>query len=79
MHIEAARENAENFGELAKEVEVFPRKVASALRAKAQSASIFEMVWNGLKQCVFPRVSLVLEPALRCRCVLPMVGYVWRY
>ena len=79
MHIEAARENAENFGELAKEVEVFPRKVASALRAKAQSANIFEMIWNGLKQYVVLRVSLVLRLVLNCRCVFPIVGYVWRY
>ena len=34
VHLNAARENADNFNELAKEVEVFPRKVASALRVQ---------------------------------------------
>ena len=31
MHLHAARDNAERFSEIAKEVELFPRKVASAL------------------------------------------------
>ena len=53
VHLNAARENADSFNEIAKEVEVFPRKVASALRVQAQSAGIFETIWNGIKQCVF--------------------------
>ena len=52
VHLNAAKENAERFSELSKEVEVFPRKVASALRAQAQSAGIFETIWNGIKECV---------------------------
>ncbi|KAJ8486921.1 hypothetical protein ONZ51_g4521 [Trametes cubensis] len=43
-------ENAEKFSELAKEVEVFPRKVASALRLKAEPQGFFESVWTGLEE-----------------------------
>ena len=51
--LNAARENADSFNELAKEVEVFSRKVVSALRVQVQPADIFEMIWNGTKQYVF--------------------------
>ncbi|KAI0663377.1 hypothetical protein C8Q70DRAFT_353375 [Cubamyces menziesii] len=50
VHLNAARENAEKFSELAKEVEVFPRKVASALRLKAEPQGFFESVWTGLEE-----------------------------
>ena len=51
--MESARETAENFNELAKDVEVFPRKVAAALKVKAESAGIFESMWNWLTRYVF--------------------------
>ncbi|CDO69161.1 hypothetical protein BN946_scf185042.g63 [Trametes cinnabarina] len=50
VHLNAARENAERFGELGKDVEVFPRKVASALRLKAEPQGFFESVWTGIEE-----------------------------
>lgn len=50
MHIDTARENAERFHELAREVEVFPRKVAAALRIKAEPAGFFESIWTGIEE-----------------------------
>ncbi|KAI0335075.1 hypothetical protein GY45DRAFT_1431142 [Cubamyces sp. BRFM 1775] len=50
VHLNAARTNADKFSELAKEVEVFPRKVASALRLKAEPQGFFESVWTGLEE-----------------------------
>ncbi|KAI0666005.1 hypothetical protein C8Q78DRAFT_1083561 [Trametes maxima] len=50
VHLNGARENAEKFGELSKEVEVFPRKVASALRLKAEPQGFFESVWTGIEE-----------------------------
>ena len=50
MHLHAARDNAERFNDLAKEVELFPRKVASALRIKAEPAGFFESIWTGIEE-----------------------------
>ncbi|KAI0759849.1 hypothetical protein BD413DRAFT_268268 [Trametes elegans] len=50
VHLNAARENAENFSELGKAVEVFPLKVASALRVRAEPAGFFESVWTGIEE-----------------------------
>ncbi|KAI0743993.1 hypothetical protein C8Q80DRAFT_1184442 [Daedaleopsis nitida] len=50
VHLNAARANAESFNELSKEVEVFPRKVASALRIKAEPVGFFESVWTGIEE-----------------------------
>ena len=47
-----ARENAESFNELAREVEIFPRKVAAALRLQVQNVNLFNFVWGTIKQCV---------------------------
>ena len=57
VHLNAARENADSFNELAKEVEVFPRKVASALKVQAQSAGILETAWNAITQYVLNRLA----------------------
>ncbi|KAI0779540.1 hypothetical protein C8Q74DRAFT_1198433 [Fomes fomentarius] len=50
VHLNAAKENADNFNELSKQVEVFPRKVASALRIKAEPQGFFESVWTGIEE-----------------------------
>ncbi|KAI9067327.1 hypothetical protein FKP32DRAFT_1620595 [Trametes sanguinea] len=50
VHLDAARENMERFNELGKDVEVFPRKVASALRLKAEPQGFFESVWTGIEE-----------------------------
>ncbi|KAI0358638.1 hypothetical protein OH77DRAFT_1200222 [Trametes cingulata] len=50
VHLNAAKENAEKFSELGKEVEVFPRKVASALRLKAEPEGFFESIWTGIEE-----------------------------
>ncbi|OSD07028.1 hypothetical protein PYCCODRAFT_1431206 [Trametes coccinea BRFM310] len=50
VHLNAARENGERFSELGKDVEVFPRKVASALRLKAEPQGFFESVWTGIEE-----------------------------
>ncbi|KAH9929590.1 uncharacterized protein BXZ73DRAFT_90431 [Epithele typhae] len=50
VHLKAARRNAELFSELAKDVEHFPRKVASALRIKAEPTGFFESVWTGIEE-----------------------------
>ena len=46
----AARSIAENFNELSKEIEVFPQKVATALRVQAQDAGILGDVWSAVKK-----------------------------
>ncbi|KAI0823429.1 hypothetical protein BC628DRAFT_1450923 [Trametes gibbosa] len=50
VHLNAAKENADKFGELGKEVEVFPLKVASTLRVKAEPDGFFESVWTGIEE-----------------------------
>ncbi|KAI8993973.1 hypothetical protein BD414DRAFT_269019 [Trametes punicea] len=50
VHLNAAKENVEKFSELGKEVEVFPRKVASALRLKAEPEGFFGSIWTGLEE-----------------------------
>ncbi|KAI0368294.1 hypothetical protein BV20DRAFT_1122849 [Pilatotrama ljubarskyi] len=50
VHLNAAKENAERFSELGKEVEIFPRKVASALRIKAEPGGFFESIWTGIEE-----------------------------
>ncbi|KAH9858915.1 hypothetical protein C2E23DRAFT_800626 [Lenzites betulinus] len=50
VHLNAAKENADNFSELGKEVEVFPLKVASTLRVKAEPSGFFESVWTGIEE-----------------------------
>ena len=77
MHLNAARENAEKFSELAKEVEVFPRKVASALRLKAEPQGFFESVWTGLEECVCteitgPHMTDITDRILGCACLYGM-------
>ena len=52
VHINTARDNAERFHELAREVEVFPRKVAAALRIKAEPSGFFESIWTGIEEYV---------------------------
>ncbi len=57
MHLNASKAHAEKFSDLSKEVELFPRKVASALRIKAEPAGFFESVWTGIEEYVrAPRV-----------------------
>ena len=46
----AARSIAENFNELSKEIEVFPQKVATALRVQTQDAGILGNVWSTVKK-----------------------------
>ena len=50
VYTKAAKDNADRFHELAKEVEVFPRKVAAALRIKAEPAGFFESIWTGIEE-----------------------------
>ncbi|KAI0694985.1 hypothetical protein C8T65DRAFT_666138 [Cerioporus squamosus] len=50
VHLNASRAHAEKFSGLCKEVEVFPRKVASALRIKAEPVGFFESVWTGIEE-----------------------------
>ena len=45
----AARNIAEHFSELAKEIEVFPQKVATAIRVQAQSTSVLGRIWYTIK------------------------------
>ena len=52
MHLHAARDTAERFSELSRAVEDFPRKVASALRIKAEPQGFFESIWTGIEECV---------------------------
>ena len=50
MHLNASKAHAEKFHDLSKEVEVFPRKVAAALRIKAEPAGFFESIWTGIEE-----------------------------
>ena len=52
VHLNASRSNAESFSELAREVELFPRKVASALRIKAEPPGFFAGLWTGIEEYV---------------------------
>ena len=62
VHMSTARQNAESFNELAKDVEVFPRKVATALRVQAQNVTLSDFVWNTLRQYVSCHIlSLILR------------------
>ena len=61
MHLNTAKENAESFNELSKEVEVFPRKVASALRIKAEPQGFFESVWTGIEEYVLQSLRSCYE------------------
>ncbi|KAI1795534.1 hypothetical protein LXA43DRAFT_990948 [Ganoderma leucocontextum] len=49
IHLNAAKDNAESFSDLSKDVELFPRKVASALRIKAEPSGFFESIWTGIE------------------------------
>ncbi|RPD53188.1 hypothetical protein L227DRAFT_581532 [Lentinus tigrinus ALCF2SS1-6] len=50
VHLNASRANAEKFNDLSKDVEMFPRKVASALRVKAEPLGFFESLWTGIEE-----------------------------
>ncbi len=52
MHLNASKVHAEKFSRLCTEVELFPRKVASALRIKAEPLGFFESVWTGIEEYV---------------------------
>ncbi|RDX54928.1 hypothetical protein OH76DRAFT_1340150 [Lentinus brumalis] len=49
VHLNASKVHAEKFSRLCTEVELFPRKVASALRIKAEPLGFFESVWTGIE------------------------------
>ncbi|TBU48125.1 hypothetical protein BD309DRAFT_950348 [Dichomitus squalens] len=53
VHLNAAHANAESFSELAKDVEVFPRKVASALRIKAEPPGLLASIWTGIEEVCY--------------------------
>ncbi|OBZ71049.1 hypothetical protein A0H81_09291 [Grifola frondosa] len=52
VHSQTARDISDRFHELYMKVEVFPLKVASALRTRAEPSGIFESIWTGLKMSI---------------------------
>ncbi|KAI0798560.1 hypothetical protein BC629DRAFT_229941 [Irpex lacteus] len=50
IHQEAARKTSKRFHELAKQVEIFPTKVASYLRQQAEKGGFWESLWTGVEE-----------------------------